>query len=316
MSKNKKTRVGNVYNSNSRRIFENAELCAQFLRDFSDIPFLKNVKPEDITDETKTYQAYLGIEFETDTVKCININDGSGVPVYIIALLEHKSDVDYDVPIQLLRYITCIWDDYAKRDGVRSKTKDYKYPLIIPIVYYEGAKNWTADTQLRNRIFMGDMFPEYIPDFRYKLVHNKKYSNDELLANNDEISFFMMLNKIQSAQDLHAFLANDYRDRLNSILENASEQTIKILMDVMWSLCTKLNVPQDEATGYVKSIGGQNMGYLFENMEKLDIQAERRNTDRERKRADAEKNRADAAEKELALLKKQLEQLKNNSCIN
>ena len=120
----------------------------------------------------------------------------------------------------------------------------------------------------------------------------------------------MVFNKIQSAQYLHAFLANDYRDRLNSILESASEQTIKILMDVMWSLCTKLNVPQDEATGYVKSMGGRNMGYLFENMEKLDIQAERRNTDRERKRADAAESRADAAEKELALLRKQLEQFK------
>ena len=37
-------------------------------------------------------------------------------------------------------------------------------------------------------------------------------------------------------------------------------------------------------------IGGRGMGYLFENMEKMDIQAERRNTQRERERADAEKN--------------------------
>ena len=29
-------------------------------------------------------------------------------------------------------------------------------------------------------------------------------------------------------------------------------------------------------------IGGCGMGYLFENMEKMDIQAERRNTQRER----------------------------------
>ena len=33
-------------------------------------------------------------------------------------------------------------------------------------------------------------------------------------------------------------------------------------------------------------IGGCGMGYLFENMEKMDIQAERRNTQREKKRAD------------------------------
>ena len=33
-------------------------------------------------------------------------------------------------------------------------------------------------------------------------------------------------------------------------------------------------------------IGGCGLGYLFENMEKMDIQAERRNTQREKKRAD------------------------------
>ncbi|WP_342981582.1 hypothetical protein [Ruminococcus sp. 2227st1_E6_2227SCRN_220401] len=42
------------------------------------------------------------------------------------------------------------------------------------------------------------------------------------------------------------------------------------------------------------------MGYLFENMEKMDIQAERRNTQRE-------KERADAAELEIQRLKKELE---------
>ena len=303
------TRVGAVCNSNSRRVFENAELCAQFLRDFSDIQIFKDVKPEDITDETKTYQAYLGIEFETDTVKRINVKSDTGTPVYLIALLEHKSRVDYDVVIQLLRYITCIWDDYAKKNSDKSKTKGYKYPLVIPIVYYEGKENWTADMQLKDRVFMADLFEEYIPNFRYKLIHNRKYTNDELLANNDEISVFMMLNKIQTAEDMKDFLRDEYKDRFNSILENASEQTIKILMDVMWSLCMRLNFPQDEAESYVESVGGRSMGYLFENMDKLDIQAERRNTARERERADAEKERADAAEAENAILRRQLEEL-------
>ena len=49
------------------------------------------------------------------------------------------------------------------------------------------------------------------------------------------------------------------------------------------------------------------MGYLFENMEKMDIQAERRNTQRERDRADMERERADVAELEIQRLKKELE---------
>lgn len=47
-----------------------------------------------------------------------------------------------------------------------------------------------------------------------------------------------------------------------------------------------MNVPVDEVKEMMGEIGGRGMGYLFENMEKMDIQAERRNTQREKKRAD------------------------------
>ena len=79
-----------------------------------------------------------------------------------------------------------------------------------------------------------------------------------------------------------------------------------------------MNVPVDEAREMMGEIGGRGMGYLFENMEKMDIQAERRNTQRERERADAaekraeaEKERADAAELEIQRLKRELEKRAN-----
>ena len=76
--------------------------------------------------------------------------------------------------------------------------------------------------------------------------------------------------------------------------------------------------PVDEVKEMMGEIGGRGMGYLFENMEKMDIQAERRNTQRERERADAEKKRADvaeeranAAELEIQRLKRELEKRAN-----
>ena len=65
-----------------------------------------------------------------------------------------------------------------------------------------------------------------------------------------------------------------------------------------------MNVPVDEAREMMGEIGGRGMGYLFENMEKMDIQAERRNTQRERERADA-------AELEIQRLKRELEKIIN-----
>ena len=43
------------HDSSSKLIFGNAELCSQFLRNYMDIPLLKNVRPEDIEDVTERY---------------------------------------------------------------------------------------------------------------------------------------------------------------------------------------------------------------------------------------------------------------------
>ena len=95
---------------------------------------------------------------------------------------------------------------------------------------------------------------------------------------------------------------------------NAPESIKEIYKKILWALLIKMNVPVDEAKEMMGEIGGRGMGYLFENMEKMDIQAERRNTQRERdradmekERADSEKERADVAELEIQRLKKELE---------
>ena len=95
-----------VRNANSREIFKNNRLTSQFLRNYTDIPLLANVMPEDIEDVSEKYQAFLGVEFESDTIKKVYIRKADGTierEVYVLSLIEHKSDIDYDVAMQLLR---------------------------------------------------------------------------------------------------------------------------------------------------------------------------------------------------------------------
>ena len=85
---------------------------------------------------------------------------------------------------------------------------------------------------------------------------------------------------------------------------NASKEIKDIFVKIIWSLLMKLNVPNEEAEEIVEQMrGGHGMGFLFENMDKMDIQAERRNTQRE-------KERADKAEAEKQLEKRQNQKLK------
>ena len=137
------------------------------------------------------------------------------------------------------------------------------------------------------------------------------------------MSLVMLINKIQTPEDCENFRKVS-EEFVNSIYSNAPETIKEIYKKILWTLLMKMNVPVDEAREMMGEIGGRGMGYLFENMEKMDIQAERRNTQRERERADAEKERADAekeradaekkradvAELEIQRLKKELEKRK------
>ncbi|MDO4331858.1 MAG: Rpn family recombination-promoting nuclease/putative transposase [Eubacteriales bacterium] len=310
-TRNKPAAKGQIRDANSRMIFQNPILVSQFLRDNLNIPALKDVKPEDIEDVTEKYQAYLGITFETDTVKRIRLyGDGTEGQLYLISLIEHKSQVDHNVAFQLLRYMTCIWNEYAreaerKKTGC-SKTKEFRYPAILPIVYYEGKGKWTADLHLRDRFMMKEALLEYLPDFTYRVVRLHDYTDEELLGREDEMSLLMMINKIQTAEDMTRFLQGE-QEKISEIVSKAPAHILEIIASTIWSLCIKMNLPVKEAEECVKKVKDRNMGYLFENMEKIDIQAERRKVKAERQKAEAERQKAEAERQRAEEAEQQVE---------
>ena len=265
-----------------------------------------------------------GVEFETDTVKKIRINrETEEIPLYLISLVEHKSQVDYNVSMQILRYMVCIWNEYGREmmslEKGNVKNKSFRYPPILPIVYYEGSEDWTADMHLKDRIMMNEFFGSYIPDFTYKLVRNHDYSNEELLRNEDEMSLLMMLGKAQTPEDIQRLL-NTEREKVQAIINKAPEHILELIASVVWSLCMKMNVSQDEAKQCVRKVRERQMGYWFENMEKMDIQAERRNTaqakeelEKTRRELEAAHKEAEAAYKEAEAAHKEAESIKENT---
>ncbi len=275
------------------------------LRDNLDIPILKDVKPEDIEDVTERYQAYLGISFETDTVKKIRLRgEGAESQIYLVSLIEHKSEVDYNISMQLLRYMVCIWNEYAREAEKQTKgitrTKGFKYPAILPIVYYEGSENWTADLRLRDRIMLREIFGEHVPDFTYQVVRIHDYSNEELLEREDEMSLLMMINKVQTAEDMALFLQSE-QDKISEIVSKAPVHVLDIIATTIWSLCMKMNMPVDEAVECVKKVEDRDMGYLFENMEKMDIQEERRQRKAAQKKAEEAERRLEEMERKVEI---------------
>ena len=65
-------------------------------------------------------------------------------------MIEHQSKVDYDMSFRVLRYMVLILTDYAAEQEKQHKgitgTKEFRYPPVLPVVFYDGPGNWTAET--------------------------------------------------------------------------------------------------------------------------------------------------------------------------
>lgn len=198
--------------------------------------------------------------------------------------------------MQIFRYMVYIWDAYEKeaeqkQKGI-SKLAGFKYPVVLPIVYYEGAENWTVPADFKSRIQQGEAFGKYIPDFEYYLVPLKDYSNEELLEQSDEISLVMLINKLQTPEDVERFRRIPPQ-KLQEILNETPKYLLDIIGDVFLAFLLKENMPVEEAENLVGKVREKKMGMLFENMVKMDIQEERRKTEEQRRRTEEERRKTE-----------------------
>lgn len=197
-----------------------------------------------------------------------------------------------------------IWANYRneknKEQPGSSTRKEFKYPLIVPIVYYEGVENWTAAMHWQDRVEYAEMFREYIPDFTYKVFGLHKYSSRDLLSKEDEISLVMMFNRIQTVEDLDITKwQTQEREAARRILQKAPDTVLQILSRMVHHFGLKLHMPDDELARCVKSVEERDMGELWANMEKMDIQEERRNTAEARRLLEEAQNELEEAQNEL-----------------
>ncbi|MGM0603674.1 MAG: Rpn family recombination-promoting nuclease/putative transposase [Bacillota bacterium] len=75
-------------------------------------------------------------EYFSDIIYTIKINNDSA---YIYCLFEHKSYPERKVALQLLKYMTEIWDQHLKQNNSE------KLPLIIPLLIYHGDRRYNIN---------------------------------------------------------------------------------------------------------------------------------------------------------------------------
>ncbi len=260
----------------ARLIFDDPILCAEFLRGYVGIDLLKNVQPEDIEDISDKFFPLWQEGRESDSVKRIRLPDKE---LYLIAIVEHQSRVYYDMPFKLLRYIVLVLTDYEREQeklqkGI-TKTKDFKYPPILPIVYYEGTERWTAVRSFHERTALSDVLGRYIPDFEYLVVPIVNYSDQEIIEKEDELSLIMLVNKLKSTADFEK-LKNIPPEYFEKLSEKTPEYLLKLIGKIISVFLARLNIPRKEIGEFTDRIERREFDMLFDSFEAYDVQETRR----------------------------------------
>ena len=271
--------------SSSKIIFDNPILFSQFLKDYIPISIFEEVQPEDIEDVTERYVHMFVEERNSDIVKRVQLKNME-MPFFLVSLVEHKSSVDYNVAMQILRYMVFIWEDYEKEKerehkGI-SKTKGFRYPPILPIIYYTGSDNWTAGIELKERILLSDILEEYIPNFKGILMQLKNYSNEQLMEKHDELSIILMINKLQKVADFTKWKEEVGEEYLKEVTKQTPEYLLGLIAHMVEILLLEINIPKEEAEEIAETIKERKMAGLFDHFEKIDIQAVRKEIEKER----------------------------------
>jgi hypothetical protein len=303
-----------------KRALSNPELCADFIHDFISrrpasgddklAEILAKVRPEDIEDVETRYLPLNREGKDSDVVVKVTLR-GLDEPLFILGFIEHQSNVNHRMAFRMLEYIGLILVNYENEINTEkniSGRAGFKYPPVLPVVFYDGKGKWTAETNFRDKTQLNDIFGKYIPSFEYMVVNLNDYSMEDIAKCTDALSILMLLDKPKKPGEMKFFdvLPESYREYINGM--KLPYDLKKLVLDFIDLLSTKVELPEkfvEEVKESLETKGAMKMfDELAENWKK-----ERAETDRLRSQNEQYRSQLTQRDVEIAELRQQLLQI-------
>jgi len=204
-----KREIHNPHDKGYKYILSIKRLFVELLRSFVDQGWAQNINPEDVELVDKSFILPDFKNREADLVYKVNI-DGSNIYFY---LLELQSSVDFQMPYRLLLYMVEIWRTVLKDINKKEASKkDFRLPVIIPCVLYNGTDKWTAKRSFKETLFKYEEFGDLVVNFQYILFDVRRYQDKDLLELANLIASVFFIDKT-------ADQSNELITRLNKVAE-------------------------------------------------------------------------------------------------
>lgn len=183
----------------------------------------------------------------------------SNSPCYI--LIEHQSYIDYSIPYRIYQYYSLILDDII--DSTKVKSKEYKIPLITPIILYTGNRTWNFipnfqdhqfDYDYNNNLSNGKL------SLSYNFVNIHDFSKEELLQKNSMIAYAMAIDKCKCITELI--------DTINLVYNSTSKKQRDYLYRMIKYILKPI-LPNEVYTDLLKKFNKKEEYYMEELIERM-----------------------------------------------
>ena len=176
--KNTVKKLDNPHDKRFKELFSNKKSFLSLLRSRIKDEWVNSLDADSLKKSGKSFILQDFSELEADIVYEASL-DGKKIIFYI--LQELQSYVDFRMPYRLLLYIVEILRDfYNHSDADGRDNKDFKFPVVFPIVFYSGSNTWTVPLSL-NQMFGGyERFGGHVLNFEYILVDTKGFNDSDL----------------------------------------------------------------------------------------------------------------------------------------
>lgn len=170
------------------------------------------------------------------------------------------------MPIRILEYENEIIRSAIDYEKIGQK--NYKIPLVIPIVLYTGSKKWNANT------YIGEM-QENLEGYeqkefaRFKVIDINNYNKDELLKEKSINSKLILLEKAENKEILVKYL-EDISEEVsnNKFYDKKQKETLITIIELVF----KRKIGKEKTEEIINKLKGgeENMLAVVEMLEKDD----------------------------------------------
>ena len=192
-------KVNNPHDKGYKRVLKNRRVLLHMLRKYTDFAWVEDIREEDIEFEDKEFVTDYFHTYESDLICRIRRGEQE---IYLFLLMELQSGMDFTMPFRLLVYMVNLWEQYFRNVPEDKRVlKEFRLPMVVPMVLYNGKESWTALRRFRDYLRDGDMFGEYGVNFEYALIDVRRLAGELILSSNTVIDNIFYLDRAKEKED-------------------------------------------------------------------------------------------------------------------